>query len=128
MGSDATALQESSETISSDAATAMPERSTVSESVKTAATVNPTESEIVTLAYQLWLDNGCPVGSDQEHWLRAEAMLKNAVVAKCEDLARRPSIPRSDTRAESEMLPEFRWDGHWEVWEMEWGGARWIWD
>src|ERR1039457_1622910 len=90
MGSDATALQKSSETMSSDAATMMPERSTVSESVKTAATVSPTESEIATVAYQLWLNNGCPVGSDQEDWLRAEAMLlKNALVAKCEDLSRR---------------------------------------
>jgi len=52
-----------------------------------------TEGEIATVAYQLWLDNGCPVGSDQEDWFRAEAMLKNALIAKCEDLARRPSIP-----------------------------------
>jgi hypothetical protein len=126
MGSDATALQKSSETMSSGAATAMPERSTVSESVKT-ATVSPTESEIATVAYQLWLD-GCPVGSDQEHRLRAAAMPKNALVAKCEDLARRPSISRSDTRTEPEVLTEFRWEGHWEVWDMEWGGARWIWD
>jgi hypothetical protein len=66
MGSDATALQESSETMSSDAAKLMPERSTVSASVKTAATVSPPESAIATVAYQLWLDNGCPVGSDQE--------------------------------------------------------------
>src|ERR1035438_5130748 len=33
-----------------------------------------TEGEIATVAYQLWLDNGCPVGSDQEDWFRAEAM------------------------------------------------------
>ena len=128
MGSGATALQESSETMSIDAATMMPESSTVVVSVKTAATVSPTESEISTVAYQLWLDNGCPVGSDQEDWLRAETMLKNALVAQCEDLSRRPSIPRFDARADSEILVEFRWEGHWEVWEREWGGARWIWD
>ena len=104
-GSDVTALQKSSET---------------------AATVSLTESEIATVAYQLWLDNGRPVGSNQEDWFRAEAMLKNALVAKCEDLSRRPSIPRCDTRTESEMLVEFRWEGHWEVWGSEWGGARWI--
>ncbi|MGD0050063.1 MAG: hypothetical protein ABSE42_23960, partial [Bryobacteraceae bacterium] len=67
-------------------------------------------------------------GSDQEDWFRAEAMLKNALIAKCEDLARRPSIPRCDTRTESKMLTEFRWEGHWEVWESEWCVARWIWD
>src|ERR1017187_9508342 len=126
MGSDATAIQKSSETMSSVAAKRMPARSAVSESVKTAATASPTESEIAALAYQLWLDNGCPVGSDQEYWFRAEAMLKNALVAKREDLSRRPSIPRCDTRTESEMLVEFRWEGHWEVWGSEWGGARWI--
>jgi Protein of unknown function (DUF2934) len=130
MGPDATALKKSPETMSSGAATMMPERSTVSKSLKTAATVSPTESEIATVAYQLWLDNGCPVGSDQEDWLRAEAMLlKNGLVAKCEDLSRRPSIPRCDTRTESKMLVEFQWEGHWEAWEREWGvSARWIWD
>jgi hypothetical protein len=115
--------------MSSDAGKMTSERRTVSDSVKTTATVSPTESEIATVAYQLWLDRGCPVGSDQEDWLRAEAMLlKDALVAKCEDLSRRPSISRSDTRTESEMLAEFRYEGHWEVWESEWGGARWTWD
>jgi hypothetical protein len=28
-------------------------------------------------------------------------------------------------KTEPEMLAEFRWEGHWEVWESEWGGARW---
>jgi hypothetical protein len=114
--------------MSSDAAKMMPESSTVSVSVKIAAPVSPTESEISTRAYQLWLDNGCLVGSDQENWLRAEAMLQNALVAGREDLSRPPSIPRGDTRTDSEILVEFRWEGHWEVWEREWGGARWIWD
>jgi hypothetical protein len=128
MGSDATAPPKSLKTMSRDASKMLPERSTVSESVKTAATVNPTTYEIAAVAYQLWLDNGCPVGSDQEDWFRAEAMLKNALVATCEDLSRRPSILSCGTRTESEMLAEFPWEGHWEVWESEWSGARWIWD
>ena len=128
MGANATALQKSSGTMSSDATKTMPEMSTASESVKTAATVSLTESEIAALAHQLWLDNGCRIGSDREDWFRAEAMLKNALVAQCEDLSSRPSITRRDTRAESEMLVEFLWEGHWEVWESEWGGARWVWD
>ena len=127
MGSNPTAPQESPETMSIDAATMMPESSTVVVSVRTAA-VSPTESEIATVAYRLWLDNGCPVGSDQEDWLRAEAMLKNALVAQCEELSRRPSTPRFDNRADSEILVEFRWEGHWEIWESEWDGARWVWD
>ena len=99
----------------SAAATMMLEMSTVSEPVKTAATVSPTEDEIAALAYQLWLDNGCPVGSDQEDWFRAEAMLTNALIAKCEDLSRHPSIPRRDTRPELETLAGLPWEGHWEV-------------
>ena len=106
----------------------MPERSAVSESVKTAATMSPTESEIAAVAYRLWLDKGCPDGSDREDWFRAEAMLKYAFAAKWEDLSRRPSIPRRDARPEFEVLAEFRWEGHWEVWERECGEACWIWD
>jgi hypothetical protein len=109
-------------------ATAIQNRKPVGESPKTAATVSPTDNEIAILAHRLWLDRGCPVGSDHEDWFRAEEMLKNALVAKCEDLSQRPSIPRCDTRTASAMLAEFRWEGHWEVWESEWGGARWVWD
>ena len=66
----------------SSAAKIMREGSTVSEAAKTAATIGPTASEIAALAYQLWQDNGRPVGSDKEDWFRAEAMLKNRIVAK----------------------------------------------
>jgi hypothetical protein len=34
-------------------------------------------SETAALAYQLWQERGCPVGSDQEDWFRAEAQLKS---------------------------------------------------
>src|ERR1017187_7366383 len=125
VGSDATALQESSVTMSSDATKMMPEMSTGSESVKTAATVCPTESEIATVAYQLWLERGCPIGTDQEDWVRAEAMLKNALVVKCEDVFRRPSIRCCYTRGESEMRAQFPWEEHWDVWERGRVGAPW---
>jgi hypothetical protein len=46
--------------------------------VRTAASISSTESEIAAVAYQLWLENGCSVGSGREDWFRAEAMLKNA--------------------------------------------------
>jgi hypothetical protein len=106
----------------------MPANNAINESVKTAATASVTESEIAALAYQLWLDNGCPVGSERECWFRAEAMLNKALVARREDLTRRPSIPRYDNRTESETVADLRWEGHWEVWEMEWGDARWVCD
>jgi Protein of unknown function (DUF2934) len=98
------------------------------ESATTAAT-SPTENEIARVAHRLWLEKGCPHGSDQEDWFEAEALLKKAL-AKCEDLPRRPSAPTFDTRSQLEMLDEFAtevWqEGHWEVWEREWGGARWV--
>jgi len=127
MGSDVTAVQEPSETVASDTTRMRPERTALGQSVKTAAIVSPTESEIAAVAYQLWVNNGCPAGSDQEDWYRAEAMLKDALAAECEGLSRRPPIPRCDTRAGFEMLVELRYEGHWEVWEREWGGARWTW-
>lgn len=99
--------------------------------MKTTGTASPTETEIATVAYQLWLDNGCRVGSDQEDWFRAEVMLKNALITNVEDLSGSLSILHCDTRSESEMLAEFaseRWLGHWEVWEREWVGPRWVWD
>ena len=76
-------------------------------------------TDIATLAYQLWLERGGPIGSDQEDWFRAEMMLTNAGTVTGEDLSRRPSAPCRDTRTESEMPAEFLWDGHWEVWERE---------
>jgi hypothetical protein len=33
--------------------------------------------KIEELAYQLWLERGCPIGSDQDDWYRAENMLKS---------------------------------------------------
>ena len=96
-------LQGSSETRSIDAAKMQPARS------------YPTDNQIATVAYQLWLEKGRPVGSDQEDWFRAEAMLKNALDAKGED-----------TRTEPEARCELIWKGHWEVWEMEWDSPRWV--
>ena len=34
------------------------------------------ENAINTLAYQLWHERGCPIGSDQEDWIQAERELK----------------------------------------------------
>src|ERR1022692_3919956 len=88
--SDRTALSKPAETMSSNEATMMGERSTANESVKTSTTLSPTESEIATLAYQLWQDKCCPVGSHKEDWFRAEAMLKNKLLKKGQDLSGGP--------------------------------------
>jgi hypothetical protein len=76
--------------------------------------VRPTEKEISTIAYQLWLDRGCPIGSDKDDWFRAEAVLRYTLVVRYEDPSGQPWV--------------LRWEGHWEIWEREWGGARWVWD
>ena len=34
------------------------------------------ENAVAALAYQIWLKRGCPIGSDQEDWFRAEEDLK----------------------------------------------------
>jgi hypothetical protein len=36
-----------------------------------------TNETISALAYQLWLDRGCPLGSPEEDWFRAEEVLKS---------------------------------------------------
>jgi hypothetical protein len=38
--------------------------------------MNPDHSEIAALAYELWKDRGCPIGSPEEDWFQAEAELK----------------------------------------------------
>jgi hypothetical protein len=38
----------------------------------------PVDREMVeAMAYQFWLQRGCPIGSDQEDWYRAERELKD---------------------------------------------------
>lgn len=39
--------------------------------------VEPDQHQIQELAYQLWLERGCPLGSPEDDWFRAEAELKS---------------------------------------------------
>lgn len=66
--------------MTSHATKMVPEMRTASKPGKTVGIVKPTENEIATVAYQLWIDSGCPIGRDQEHWFRAEAMLLSALL------------------------------------------------
>ena len=36
----------------------------------------PDQQETQRLAYQLWLERGCPVGSSEQDWFRAEEELR----------------------------------------------------
>lgn len=38
---------------------------------------DPVNAEIPALAYQLWKDRACPIGSPDEDWFLAEAELTN---------------------------------------------------
>jgi len=40
------------------------------------AAISPDRAEIARLAYLYWLDRGCPMGSPEEDWSRAEEKLK----------------------------------------------------
>jgi hypothetical protein len=37
--------------------------------------VPPTREQVEALAYAIWLDRGCPVGRDLEHWIEAKRQL-----------------------------------------------------
>jgi Protein of unknown function (DUF2934) len=37
------------------------------------------EDAIAALAYQLWQERGCPIGSDQKDWFQAERELKGPI-------------------------------------------------
>ena len=37
------------------------------------------EQTVRVLAYQKWLDEGCPHGRDVEHWVEAEAEVRSQV-------------------------------------------------
>jgi hypothetical protein len=99
-----------------------PERGT--EAVAPAVVV--TEGEIAMVAYRLWLDGGCPEGSSLENWLTAEAILQHAAAGACEEPAECEPLQQRAAGAEFLTLTDLQWEGHWETWEREWGGSRWI--
>jgi len=45
-----------------------------------AAEEEPTYEEISALAYSLWEQRGCPAGSPEEDWFKAEQELKEATL------------------------------------------------
>jgi hypothetical protein len=91
--------------------------------------VRPADRATAALAYLLWVDKGCSAGSDQEDWYQAEAILERLLISNVEDLQNSTSTDQCcETGPDVEVVIEFPWDGHWEIWEREWGGAHWVWD
>lgn len=55
-----------------------PDRSVVSDPDNRAEHSEPIEeSAIAARAYEIWHERGCPIGSDQQDWFRAEQELKD---------------------------------------------------
>ena len=46
------------------------------------APVSPNYDKIAALAYERWLGRGCPIGSPEVDWFRAEEELKNPTEAR----------------------------------------------
>jgi hypothetical protein len=46
------------------------------------APAQPTEAEIADRAYQLWMERGCPEGTDQQDWLEAERELQGSALSQ----------------------------------------------
>ena len=49
----------------------------INRAIRSTERVEPDPAQIEALAYQLWVQRGCPIGSDQDDWYRAEEELKN---------------------------------------------------
>jgi hypothetical protein len=44
-----------------------------------ASASTPSREQIVALAHAIWIERGCPVGRDLDHWLEAERKLGGIV-------------------------------------------------
>ncbi len=52
---------------------------TVDEPIEISALVaeHNSHGEIAALAYEFWMQRGCPIGSPEEDWFRAEEQIRN---------------------------------------------------
>ena len=72
---------------------------------KRSAMVNPAPDgagdfeQIARLAYSLWEARGCPIGSPEEDWLRAEKELGSRNVPAVTDKPIQPATPKVVGRA-----------------------------
>ena len=69
-------------------------------SVQPVHSKNLDEKEIAVLAYQFWQGRGCPTGSDQEDWFRAERELAGTNRTDEEEVESPNSAERSTIDAE----------------------------
>jgi len=55
----------------------MPQPKRLHKVTQKSAATSPDEEIIAARAYQIWLERGCPIGSDQQDWFKAVEELKN---------------------------------------------------
>jgi hypothetical protein len=68
-------VSQESELIMASRALKIDPKKTAAPQPETVSTPN-TEQSIAALAYQLWLNRGCPIGSPEVDWFQAEEELK----------------------------------------------------
>ena len=78
------------------------------EFVRPALSNNANEKEIALLAYQFWHERGCPIGSDQEDWFRAERELAGSKITDDEEVGSQSSDERSMVHGEEADSPALR--------------------
>ena len=66
------------------------------------------EKEIALLAYQFWQERGCPVGSDQEDWFRAERELAGSKITDDDEVESESSDEWSMAHDEETDSPPLR--------------------
>lgn len=62
---------------------------------------SPTHEQIAALAHELWLERGCPEGSDIDIWLEAERQLRGMPPGQLE----RDPIPADPDRIDPDVDP-----------------------
>lgn len=55
------------------------------------------DQEVRQLAYRIWQEEGCPNGSDQQHWLKAQDIWRQTHPAK--KARTRPSATKKPSKA-----------------------------
>ena len=78
----------------------------LNESGQRAVSDNADDREIAVLAHQLWHERGCPIGSDQEDWFRAEREIARSKKLGEEEVGNQISAERliDAEEADSPML------------------------
>ena len=69
----------------------MPEQATKMARARQLVTNGPAPEQIAALAYSLWQERGCPEGSPEEDWFRAEEALTTSAERESDDLLGLPA-------------------------------------